>query len=186
MARVSKSFPAIAVVAASLVLAACGSSSSSSSSSASPTQPASSSSAGNSSGVVIKTASNAKLGSVLVDSQGMTLYALSAERGGKWICTSSGCLQVWHPVTVAAGTTPTGVASLSVVKRPDGTEQVTYKGEPLYTFSQDKAPGQANGQGIKDVGVWGAVTVGAAKPASSSSGSSGSSTPSSGGSSYAY
>lgn len=185
--RVFKSFPLIAVAATSLVLAACGSSSSSSSSSASPSQPASSTSASSSSGTVIKTASNAKLGSVLVDAQGMTLYALSAERGGKWICTGSGCLQVWHPVTVKAGAMPTGVASLTVVKRPDGTEQVAYKGEPLYTFAQDQTPGQAHGQGIKDVGVWTAVTVAAAKPSSASSGgSSGSSTPSSGGSSYAY
>ena len=96
MVRVSKSFPAIAVAAASLALAACGSSSSSSSSSASSSQPASSGNAGSSSGAVIKTVSNPKLGSILVDGQGMTLYALSAERAGKWICTSSGCRRTIH------------------------------------------------------------------------------------------
>jgi hypothetical protein len=69
--------------------------------------------------------------------------------------------------------TPTGtVSSLGTVRRPDGTVQVTYKGQPLYTFAQDTKPGEANGQGIKDVGTWTVVTVGskgsssAATPAS--------------------
>jgi hypothetical protein len=54
--------------------------------------------------------------------------------------------------------------------------QVTYKGTPLYTFAQDQSPGQANGQGIKDVGTWSAVTVsGGGTAASSSSGSKGAS-----------
>jgi hypothetical protein len=43
------------------------------------------------------------------------------------------------------------------VKRPGGSEQVTYKGMPLYTFAADYSPGQTNGQGIKDVGTWNAV-----------------------------
>ena len=51
------------------------------------------------------------------------------------------------------------MASLGTVKRPDGTEQVTYKGMPLYTFAQDRAAGEANGQGIKDVGTWRAVSA---------------------------
>ena len=186
--RMSKSFLPIPVLAASLILVACGGSSNSSSGSTSASTPASPSST--SSAAVIKTASNPSLGTVLVNGQGMTLYALSAERGGKWICTSSGCLQVWHPVTVSAGSVPTGTASLGVIKRPDGTTQVTYKGRPLYTFAQDHAPGQANGQGVKDVGTWSAVTTAAvAKSSSSSSGaSSGSSStaaPASGGG-YAY
>jgi predicted lipoprotein with Yx(FWY)xxD motif len=98
-------------------------------------------------------------GTILVDAQGMTLYHLSGEQNGKFICTSSACVGVWHPLTVAAGSTPTGVSALATVKRPDGTVQVTYKGTPLYTFAQDQSPGQANGQGIKDVGTWSAVTV---------------------------
>ncbi|HWX87340.1 MAG TPA: hypothetical protein VNX67_04115 [Solirubrobacteraceae bacterium] len=96
---------------------------------------------------------------MLVNAQGVTLYHLSGEQNGKFICTSSACVQVWHPVSVASGT-PTGtVGSLGTVKRPDGTVQVTYKGMPLYTFASDQKPGEANGQGIKDVGTWTAVTV---------------------------
>jgi predicted lipoprotein with Yx(FWY)xxD motif len=73
---------------------------------------------------------------------------------------------VWHPLVAPSGGKPSGgVGSLGVVRRPDGTEQVTYKGMPLYTFAQDTAAGQANGQGIKDVGTWSAVTAGASTPA---------------------
>jgi len=113
----------------------------------------------------------------------MTLYRLSGEQGGKWICTSA-CVQAWHPLIAPAGGSPKGgVSSLGTVKRPDGTVQVTYRGMPLYTFAQDQKPGDAKGQGIKDVGTWNAVTTsGAAKspPASSTP------APSSSGGNYGY
>ena len=92
-------------LAAGLLLAACGSSSSSSSSTtgASTAQPAANTSA--SSGETVKTASSSR-GTILVDSSGMTLYALSGEKGGKFICTNSACTGIWHPLTVTAGSTP--------------------------------------------------------------------------------
>lgn len=152
----------IPTLMASVLLSACGSSSSSKTTSTETSAQAATSQSGSSSAVV-KTASNTKLGaSVLVNAHGMTLYALSAERNGKFICTTSACLAVWHPLTVAAGSTPSGAESLGTVKRPDGSEQVTYKGAPLYTFAQDAAEGDVNGQGIKDVGTWSAVTTGSA------------------------
>lgn len=149
----------IPLLATGAVLAGCGSSSkSSSSSSSAASQPASASSGNEASSAAVKTASNARLGgTVLVDAHGMTLYSLSGERAGKFICSTSACTQVWHPLS--GSTAGAGVASLGTVRRPDGTEQVTYKGMPLYTFAQDRAPGEANGQGIKDVGTWRAVTA---------------------------
>jgi predicted lipoprotein with Yx(FWY)xxD motif len=149
----------VPALAASVLLSACGSSSTKSAGSGSVTKASASGSGA--SVAVVKTASNETLGAtVLVDGQGMTLYHLSGEQNGKFICTSSGCVQVWHPLTVQAGSTPSGtVGSLATVKRPDGTVQVTYRGTPLYTFAQDTAAGQANGQAIKDVGTWSAVTV---------------------------
>jgi len=154
-------------IAASLLLAACGGNSTKST--ASSTMGTGSGAAG-ASNATVKTASSAALGkTVLVDAQGMTLYHLTAEAGGKFICTSSSCVAIWRPLTASAGATPTGtVGSIGVVKRPDGTMQVAYKGMPLYTFAQDKAPGEANGQGIKDVGTWTAIVVSA--PASSGGG----------------
>jgi len=175
------SLPAIA---ASLLIAACGSSSSSNTtSSAASTQPAAQTSS-SSSGAVVKSASNS-LGTILVNSQGMTLYHLSGEINGKFICTSSVCLGVWHPLIASSGGTPSGVGALGTVKRPEGTMQVTYKGTPLYTFTGDKQAGETNGQGIKDVGTWSAVTTSSSSTPAASTSSSSEPEKSSGGG-YAY
>jgi predicted lipoprotein with Yx(FWY)xxD motif len=114
---------------------------------------------------VVSTAKNTSLGeTVLVTMTGRTLYSLSVERKGKFICTSKSCLSFWHPLVVKAGVTPTGAKSLATVRRPDGRRQVTYKGGPLYTFSGDSHRSDAKGEGFKDVGVWHAATVGASAP----------------------
>lgn len=128
----------------------------------------------------VQSANNSQLGtSVLVNDKGMTLYTLSAERGGRFICTTSSmipggsasCLSLWHPLTVAKGSMPTGAAQLGTTTRPDnGVTQVTWHGRPLYTFTGDKAPGDASGNGFKDVGVWKAATLGAPSSSSSSGG----------------
>jgi predicted lipoprotein with Yx(FWY)xxD motif len=174
MRLIMKFIPAIAV---SSLLAACGSSSSSSSPTAASAR---SSSAG---AVVVKAASVSSLGaSVLVDAQGRTLYRLSGEQNGKWICVSAACVKVWHPLAApAGGASGGGVGSLGTVKRPDGAMQVTFKGMPLYSFVGDTRPGEAKGQDVKDVGVWTAVTASgatlskpaAATPAPASSGGGG-------------
>ena len=175
------SLPAIAV---SLLLAACGSSSSSNTtSSAAGTQPATQTSSP-SSAVVVKTSSNS-LGTILVDSQGMTLYHLSGEQNGKFICTSSSCVGVWHPlIAPSSGASNGEVGSLGTVKRPDGTMQITYKGTPLYTFTGDQQSGETKGQGIKDVGTWSVVTTGSSStPAASTSSTPAATAPSTGSSS---
>jgi predicted lipoprotein with Yx(FWY)xxD motif len=108
---------------------------------------------------VVKEANNAKLGkTVLTNLSGITLYSLSAETNGKFICKGS-CLRDWHPLVVAAGVKPTGPVKLGTIKRPDnGQRQVTFDGRPLYTFDEDMKAGDAKGQGIKDVGTWHAAT----------------------------
>jgi predicted lipoprotein with Yx(FWY)xxD motif len=104
-------------------------------------------------------AENAALGkTVLTTTKGRTLYSLSVEKNGKFICTAS-CLSVWHPLMVPADVRPTGPVKLSTVERPEGGTQVTYKGRPLYHFSGDSKAGQANGEGIKDVGTWHAASA---------------------------
>jgi predicted lipoprotein with Yx(FWY)xxD motif len=187
------SLPALA---ASLLLAACGSSSSSNTtSSAAGAQAAAQTSSSPSSAVVVKTASNS-LGTILVDSQGMTLYHLSGEVNGKFICASSACVGVWHPLIAPSSGAPSGEGvSLGAVKRPEGTVQVTYKGTPLYTFTGDQQPGETKGQGIKDVGTWSAATTGSGSapaaskssaPATPAPSTSGTSQSSSGGGGYGY
>jgi predicted lipoprotein with Yx(FWY)xxD motif len=142
-------------VAASVLISACGSSSGGSTGSQSQSAAAGSSA---SPAALVKTSSSTSLGgSVLTTAQGLTLYRLTGEKSGKFICTSKTCLSFWHPLVPQSGSQPTGTSSLGTVKRPDGTMQVTFKSEPLYTFVKDTKPGQANGQGFKDVGTWFAV-----------------------------
>ncbi len=175
------SLPAIA---ASLLIAACGSSSSSNmTSSAASTQAAAPTSSSSSSAAVVKSASN-PLGTILVNSQGMTLYHLSGEVNGKFICTSTACLGVWHPLIASSSGAPSGeVGSLGTVKRPEGKMQVTYKGTPLYTFTGDKQSGETKGQGIKDVGTWSALTTSSSSTPPSTSSTPATPAPSTGGSS---
>jgi predicted lipoprotein with Yx(FWY)xxD motif len=94
---------------------------------------------------------------VLMTTRGRTLYSLSAEKKGRFICTSS-CLSTWHPLLVSTGVRPTGPVKLGTIERPEGGTQVTYKGRPLYRFGGDTKAGQANGEGIKDVGTWHAAS----------------------------
>jgi predicted lipoprotein with Yx(FWY)xxD motif len=112
---------------------------------------------------VVSTAKNARLGkTLLVNRRGLSLYSLSAEQRGRFICTDSACLSFWTPLVVPKGTTPTGVAGLRTIKRPEGRIQVTYRGRPLYTFYLDRKRGDVGGEGFKDVGVWHAAVKRAA------------------------
>lgn len=90
---------------------------------------------------------------ILTTPAGRTLYSLSAETAGHFICTGS-CLSLWHPLVLSAGASARGPVRLGRAKRPDGRMQVTFAGRPLYSFSGDTAPGEINGEGLKDVGTW--------------------------------
>lgn len=94
------------------------------------------------------------LGTVLVDSSGMTVYEFTVDEGTTSNCYGA-CEKAW-PAVVASGKPTAGEgamsADLGTTKRKDGTMQVTYKGHPLYTFSGDSAPGEANGQEYE--GTW--------------------------------
>jgi predicted lipoprotein with Yx(FWY)xxD motif len=97
---------------------------------------------------------------ILTAANGHTLYSLSVEKGGAFVCTkSSGCLGIWHPLLIPSGATPQGPVKLGTVERPEGGVQVAFRGRPLYSFSGDMKPGQTNGNGLKDVGTWHPATV---------------------------
>jgi predicted lipoprotein with Yx(FWY)xxD motif len=109
---------------------------------------------------VVKEADNTALGEkILTTTKGRTLYSLSVEKKGHFQCTGT-CLSTWKPLVVPKGVNPTGPVKLGTVMRPDGRTQVTYKGLPLYSFYGDTKSGDANGEGIKDVGTWHAAKVG--------------------------
>jgi predicted lipoprotein with Yx(FWY)xxD motif len=95
------------------------------------------------------------LGSILVDSQGRTVYMFGADSGTTSACTGA-CAAAWPPVQ-AMGTPTAGNGAnatlVSTTSRSDGTTQVTYNGHPLYTYAGDSAQGQTNGQGLDDYGA---------------------------------
>lgn len=103
---------------------------------------------------------SSRLGPVLTDSQGRTLYFLTSEAAGQPTKCTGACLDFWSPLAVDTATTDpvegTGLTGvLSVGTRPDGINQVSYGELPLYRFGGDKVPGDTNGQGITAFGgVW--------------------------------
>ncbi len=114
----------------------------------------------------VRGAGNAKLGeTVLVNAAGRTLYALEGESSHHLLCRSSSCAGLWPPLTVRSRairlTAGPGVrGALGLIKRPNGSLQVTLRGKPLYRYAGDSAAGQANGEGIRSFGgSWHAVTA---------------------------
>jgi predicted lipoprotein with Yx(FWY)xxD motif len=97
-----------------------------------------------------------RLGDVLVDSSGRTVYLFLADRGTTSSCNSSACVLYWPPVlTKGAPQASAGVNAslLGTTHRADGTTEVTYAGHPLYYFISDKKPGDVTGQGINGFGA---------------------------------
>jgi predicted lipoprotein with Yx(FWY)xxD motif len=129
-----------ALLAVSAVLLACGSGSSDD---AAPT--------------VVASAKKAKVGSVLVDAQGRTLYRFTAEAQGLPVCTGA-CVATWAP---ALASTASGLPKhVATVKRPDdGKLQLTYDGHPLYRYAGDRSKADAKGEGVG--GQWYVVKPGA-------------------------
>ena len=158
-----KTFPALAAIAliAMLALAGCGSDSSGSggygSGGQSTTKPASTTTpAGADAGVAVVSVSRApKLGRIIVDSKGFTLYDFHKDKGGKSACYG-GCAAVWPPLTTS-GAPQVGegamASQLGTTKRKDGTTQVTYAGHPLYTYEADAKPGDTKGNDFSSFGA---------------------------------
>jgi predicted lipoprotein with Yx(FWY)xxD motif len=157
-----------ALVAVGLLAAACGSSaaktagSPTTSTGASTSSTASSASSGT---VMLKTAKIADLGTVLVDGKGMTLYHYTLDHPPTIACTGA-CASIWPPLLVPSGAHVKGPAGLGTISRPGGAVQATYHGFPLYTYSGDKAAGQASGEGYTH--NWYVLKVGGAPTASGS------------------
>jgi len=96
-----------------------------------------------------KTGDSAK-GKVLTNDNGMTLYVFDKDSAGKSACNGP-CTGNWPPLAAAAGAMPMG--NYSVITRDDGSKQWAYKGRPLYTWKNDKKPGDTTGDGFLN-GAW--------------------------------
>jgi predicted lipoprotein with Yx(FWY)xxD motif len=97
-----------------------------------------------------------KLGRILAAGpKKLTVYLFEADRGAASACTGA-CAKVWPPVTTTGDPKALGgatAADLGTIARSDGTEQVTYKGHPLYYYLKDKDDGDAYGQGVNSFGA---------------------------------
>jgi predicted lipoprotein with Yx(FWY)xxD motif len=123
------------------------------SSASSETKSSSSSGAGGDG--IVSAAEVGDLGTVLVDSQGLTLYDFHKDKGGKSSCYEA-CAAAWPPLLTDGNPQAQGPAErgmLGTTERKDGTVQVTYAGWPLYTYVADKGPGEANGNDIDQFGA---------------------------------
>ena len=95
-----------------------------------------------------------RLGRILVDSKGITLYDFVKDKGGISSCYGA-CAALWPPLTTK-GKPHAGpgvrASLLGTTKRKDGKLEVTYNRHPLYYFVTDRKPGQTTGQGVNQFG----------------------------------
>jgi len=144
---------ALAALALLLALSGCGGSGSTAASSE-RTQTAATTAPEPGPGAFVSLGSVPKLGLVLVESHGFTLYATDRDKGGQPSCYGD-CNRTWLPLITAGAPQPsngTSAAKLGTVRRRDGEAQVTYAGRPLYTFAADRGPGEANGNDFVSYG----------------------------------
>ncbi|MEV8336774.1 SCO0930 family lipoprotein [Streptomyces niveus] len=99
-----------------------------------------------------------KLGEIVVDSKGMTVYRFKKDSAWpmKTACTGA-CLEKWPVVAPVDKNDTEGIIKKGFVTfdRPDGIKQQTIDCWPIYTFAGDAKPGDTNGQGVG--GTWYAV-----------------------------
>jgi predicted lipoprotein with Yx(FWY)xxD motif len=145
---------AVLLAALMVAAAACGGNDDEGSGTAAPAAPTTA--AQSATGATVAVA-NSKLGDILVDGDGRTLYAFTKDKGDQSACSGE-CASNWPPLTGTA-TAGTGVQAglLSTAMQANGDSQVTYDGRPLYYFAGDAKPGDTNGQGVGN--VWFAVTA---------------------------
>lgn len=101
----------------------------------------------------VKASQHPTLGTILVDDKGRALYLFTRDEASTSNC-NGGCALAWPPlVTANAPVAGDGVngALLATTARAGGYTQVTYKGQPLYYFVRDGAPGDTAGQASGNV-----------------------------------
>ena len=106
-------------------------------------------------GTRLSVTTNAKLGKIIVDAKGRTLYDFVIDKGTTSVCYGA-CASLWPPLTThgrpVAGR---GVSArlIGTAKRHDGTTEVTYAGHPLYYYAPDRKRGQITGQALNQFGA---------------------------------
>jgi predicted lipoprotein with Yx(FWY)xxD motif len=100
------------------------------------------------------------LGSILVSSQGRTLYEFTRDHSNKNTCAAvSGCSEVWPSLKASGHPTAGSGVKASLLSTTSGN-QVTYAGHPLYIYSGDNGPGDTSYVGAKSFGgTWYAINA---------------------------
>jgi predicted lipoprotein with Yx(FWY)xxD motif len=155
-------FIAIAApLTAVLIAAGCGSSTSGSAYSAGPYGSAAMASARSATGATKIGVASSRLGRIVVDSKGRTLYLFEKDKNRRSACYGQ-CATFWTPLlTHGKPVARPGVKQslLGTTRRANGSQGVTYGGHPLYRFSLDRKPGQTKGEGLQDFGAgWDVVS----------------------------
>lgn len=88
-------------------------------------------------------------GTVLADGDGMSLYTFDKDAPAVSNCYDD-CAAKWPPLTAKTSSEPTG--DFGIIARKDGARQWAFRGQPLYLWVNDAAPGDTTGDGVK--GVW--------------------------------
>jgi predicted lipoprotein with Yx(FWY)xxD motif len=153
-----KMLTAAAPVALALIASGCGGDAQGATAYGGATTPGATKSAA---GAATVKAANSKLGHIIVDSKGRTLYVFEKDRNHRSACYGP-CATYWPPLLthgtpkVAAGAKHSLVGW---VRRTNGSQQVTYAGHPLYRYVGDTRAGQTTGEGLTDFGAgWDAIT----------------------------
>jgi predicted lipoprotein with Yx(FWY)xxD motif len=150
-----KAFPLIATAALGALVAFTGCGGAYGGGGTTTTSTQATTTAAPSGGAVVSVTSVPKLGRVLVNSEGLTLYDFHKDKAGKSACYGQ-CASVWPPLLTGSDPQPSNGATaskLGTTKRKDGTLQVTYAGHPLYLYTADAKPGDANGNDIDSFGA---------------------------------
>ena len=105
-------------------------------------------------GVQLAVADAPGVGVYVTDATGRAVYVLDAPDS---VACSGACATELDPVigaaSIATGTTGLEASSLGTRPLPDGRQQVTYDGKPLYFSRADMAKGDTKGQGSKSYGT---------------------------------
>jgi len=103
--------------------------------------------------ITVRTAGS-RYGRVLVDARGRTLYLFTRDGTGASRCGGA-CARAWPPYVVAGGGRAGAGAHtplIGVIRRKEGSRQLTYNGHPLYYYVGDRAPGDILCQDVEEYG----------------------------------
>ncbi|MFJ2582076.1 SCO0930 family lipoprotein [Kitasatospora aureofaciens] len=128
---------------------------------------------GGQAGGALTVRNDAKLGMVVTDGQGFTLYRFDKDTAKPPMSNcNDGCAKTWPPVTKEGTTAGSGIdaSMIGEVTRADGSKQLTLGGWPVYRYAQDTAAGDTKGQGVG--GTWFALAPDGKKAAAAATGAS--------------